>query len=104
MNRESIEVLDTSCNAWIVRTPGREYPGMVIQGDSLKSVYDLAWSICRLLKQSKEEEAYDLALQIEDDLGNRLVAYEGTLKENGFRLPYPGSVSQARRSTDGPQS
>ena len=34
-----VEVYSEATNHWIVRTPGREFPAMVIQGDTCHALY-----------------------------------------------------------------
>lgn len=85
---ESLEVLSQGTNAWVVRTPGRRYPGMVLQGDTLHSMLHLATKIREGLLQSENEELRDLAAELEEQLSTRMRVYEAVLQQDGFGLPY----------------
>lgn len=85
-----VEVFSSPVNGWIVRTPGREFPGVVVQGDSLSVLFDLAQSIldrCRT-DVGTHGEVLDDAEALRDALWARLAAYEAVLKEHGLSVPY----------------
>jgi type VI protein secretion system component VasF len=92
MEQETIKILGKAVNGWIVQTPGRQYPGMVIQGDSLKTLYNIAQELCWSTENLEQEEVKDLASELEELLRSRLLMYETTLKEQGIELPYPNPV------------
>ena len=92
MEQETIKVLGRAVNGWIVQTPGRRYPGVVIQGDLLKSLYNIARELSRSTQNLEQEEVKDLASEMEELLRSRLLMYETVLKEHGIGLPYPNPV------------
>ena len=84
----SVEVLSDAINYVVLRTPGRNFPGMVIQGDGLARLYRRASDVCRLAKGTGDE---DLAADADDlcrELGERLAFYEKVLEANAIELPY----------------
>ena len=86
-----LTVLDRGTNNWVVRLPNRQHPGVVLQGDSLKILYDLADEICDLVGDA--DEVRDVAEELRDNLRGRLEAYEGALRAHGLELPYSRSIS-----------
>lgn len=91
MTKTEIHVLSQDRNSWVIRLPGREYPGVVIQGDSLKILFDLADEISDLAPPSGElRESVD---ELRENLKTRLALYEAALKEHGITLPYSRAVS-----------
>lgn len=86
-----LTVLDRGTNNWVVRLPNRQHPGVVIQGDSLKILFDLADEICDLA--DTPGELRDVAEELRDNLRGRLEAYEKALRAHGLDLPYSRPVS-----------
>jgi len=72
----------------VVRMPGRQHPGVVLQGDTL-------WTICerlrlvhvKLLEQKVADLPEDLSEALEV-LEEALRHYEGVIREQGLSLPY----------------
>ena len=90
MERVQVETYSEDTNAWIVRTPGRKYPALVIQGDSFSILFTAAQSVLERARacQCKDHELVEEAEELRDLLWNRLSHYEQTLRESGFDLPY----------------
>ena len=73
----------------VIRIPGRAFPGILIQGDSLNSLYSLALDIQNLVNTDpNSEELVDLTTELVTLLSDRLKLYEDVLKENNLELPY----------------
>lgn len=86
-----LSVLSRDTNNWVVRVANRQHPGIVIQGDSLKILYDLAEEIRALA--GDRSELSDVAEELRDLLRERLVIYEKALREHQLELPYAKPVS-----------
>ena len=87
MSKE-LELLSRPINFAVVQLPEREYPGVVIQGDSLKA---LVQSVERMAKLLGGIQASELALEIEmarEQLQGALTHYEIVCSERGISLPY----------------
>lgn len=85
-----IELLSDESNCAIVQLPGRKFPGVVIQGDSLFVLYSLADELKDSLTDPKSME---LAEELLGLLRVRLLQYESVLRLNNRDLPYVGSVT-----------
>lgn len=87
MVRKEIDVFSDASNFAIVRMPGRNSPGCVIQGDSLWTLASDAKKILEHVRQGKKP--IELAEALVKSLSVRLDHYEKVLKQNGIELPYP---------------
>ncbi len=84
------EVIDQASNVAVVKLKGRKFPGILIQGDSLFGLRDLAKELLDEIKKrdGTKSEAYCTAKELFEGLDNRLKYYEKTLKKNSIEPPY----------------
>ena len=77
--------------------PGRQFPGSVIQGDSLSILCAEAKEISARLKQAScaDEELLYLAQEHQEKLLERLLHYQGVLAEHQISLPYSAPVESS---------
>jgi hypothetical protein len=89
-----LEVYSDAGNHWVVRTPGREFPALVIQGDTLHGIYEGVLEISRRINDCRalDQETRDEAAAMASSLREKLIHYESVLKTAGFPLPYIESV------------
>lgn len=80
------DVLYEGSNVAVVQLPHRRFPGAVIQGDSLKSLCDLAQEILTLVETGTDPT--DVAAELRDLLNAHLSTYEEVLRFRGLPLPY----------------
>ena len=83
-----IEVLSDTVNSAVVRMPGRKFPGVVIQGDSLHYMSMLAKEIEQMSMRLNCEELIDLTADLNKLLADKLAGYEKTLRSHDLDLPY----------------
>ncbi len=88
MEKIEIEVYTLASNLAIVRMPGRKFPGVVVQGDSLSILYGLAVSILNRAEVTSNTELIDEAKELTQLLLGRIQFYESTLQKHGIPLPY----------------
>ena len=90
VDRVEVEAYSQAVNAWIVRTPGRQFPAHVIQGDSFVQYFRLAQSVLDRVRvcHCADSELLDEAAELRDLLWARVNDYEETLRASGFPLPY----------------
>ncbi|MCG8096870.1 MAG: hypothetical protein JAZ17_25145 [Candidatus Thiodiazotropha endolucinida] len=88
MKKVEVEIYSDASNISVIRHPGRNYPGSLIQGDTLLSLIQMAKEIKDEIESNNlndaKEELDELILQLEE----RLDHYEYVLKEHGIDLPY----------------
>ncbi len=85
---QSARILSESGNYAIVQLPGRNYPGVVIQGDSLHSLLSQIESIQRLATKYNDEELDAEIFDVKDLLSNVKSRFEAICTREGISLPY----------------
>lgn len=91
--RVEFEVFDPTSNAVVARSPDREFPGVLIQGDTLRVLFDDLLELAGLLEDGGCDEALEVSQGLAEQVGELLRHYEKVLKSSGVSLPYPQSVS-----------
>ena len=99
MASNTAQILSHIPNSGIVQLPGRRFPGIVMQGDTLSNVFDSASFLLAEFKRLRDEERYYETLMFTEQLQAQLVHYEETLRAQGMQLPYTVSVTE-RKVTD----
>jgi len=87
---DKADVLYNIPNFAVVKLKGRNFPGVVIQGDSLSILRNLSKDILDeiSIKEGKDSELYHMALELFEGLDGRLNYYEQILKKNKIDIPY----------------
>ena len=91
-----LEVYSADSNYAVIKPPGRDYPGAVIQGDSLSILCKTAKSVAEKAKARQFDDKdflYDLQDLLHSLLG-RLAHYQQVLVEHGIDLPYSRRIEQ----------
>jgi hypothetical protein len=88
MRHVEFEVYSEGVNCPVVRVPGRHFPGVVLQGDSLSILLGIAEEVCDLAVGSTNVDLTEAAAELRDKLAMYLRIYEETLTECGIPLPY----------------
>jgi hypothetical protein len=90
MADRSVEVLSEAINMPVLRISGRNFPGVLIQGDTLSNLLSLARTIREEVRGvvDGDSELADLAEELADRLSEFLREYERVLKARGMPLPY----------------
>jgi len=91
---EAAQILSHVPNSGIVQLPGRRFPGIVLQGDTLSGMYDFSLELLEQARMAKDEESYYGILDFAELVHDHLVHYEETLKREGMTLPYAKSVAE----------
>ncbi len=86
MRIEPVEIYSDATNAAIMRHPGRKYPGMLIQGDTLHSLSRMA-ATALAEAGPKSEQWYELK-DLADALQSRVDLYARVLREHGMDVPF----------------
>lgn len=98
MEWKQLEVFSEESNFAIVRMPGRNFPGCVIQGDSLSNLLKHVQELRLRAKASGDAELIDLADDVSRAIATRLDHYEAVLHEHGIPLPYVRKVAESGSS------
>ena len=97
MKRVELEVYSEASNYAVMKPPGRQFPGAVVQGDSLSILCAEAKEIAQRIKalNVKDEELLYVVQHHQENLLSRLLHYQEVLAHHGIRLPYSPSASKA---------
>ncbi|MBP7947553.1 MAG: hypothetical protein KA191_16005 [Verrucomicrobia bacterium] len=89
MKQIQVAVLSETSNCPVVQLPDRKYPGVVLQGDSLRILLDSAEEIRELSAKVQDAELSDAVASLKEKLAGYVSVFEQTMKANGRDLPYP---------------
>jgi len=92
MHIEPVEIYSDQTNAAIMRHPGRRFPGVLVQGDTLYTLCRRADETCKLIE--KASAAYEEANDLRNHLWDFLNHYKGVLSAHGVPLPFDDAASQ----------
>jgi hypothetical protein len=86
MHVEPVEIYSDTTNQAIMRHPGRRFPGVLIQGDTLYSLCFWADEVCSLI--GRESPGFDEANRLRNALWSKLTHYKAVLDEHKLPLPF----------------
>ena len=95
-DQTSAPILSHVANSAIVHLPGRKFPAVAIQGDSLSIMLGQVKFFAKYFLDQKDEELYFEALDLALKLQAHLTHYEDVLEKNGMTIPYGLSVKKDR--------
>jgi uncharacterized protein DUF6959 len=96
MTDQTVEILSDMVNMPVLRMPGRKFPGIVIQGDTLSSLFALSNMIRSRAEQGDDAEMIDLAEELKNELAHFLQQYEQVMKSHNMVLPYVSPFGQSQ--------
>ncbi|MFD6551890.1 DUF6959 family protein [Streptomyces sp. NPDC058398] len=88
MERIEVELLTDGGNDAVVRMPGRRFPGVLVQGDSLHVLRSDVSDVVEACERGDLDEARESAGLLLADLDALLARYEAALSEHGIPRPY----------------
>lgn len=97
---EKIKLYDHVSNSGIVHLPGRRFPAVAIQGDSLSGMLTTAVSFMAKARKLQDEDLYYAALMLAERLQGHLCQYEDALEKEGFGRPYAFSAKELQITDD----
>jgi hypothetical protein len=88
MERVEVELFTDGSNNAVIRMPGRKFPGVVVQGDSLSILREDMATIRDAIRANDFTEASDAADLLLADLDAILLRYVDALERHGIRKPF----------------
>jgi hypothetical protein len=88
MELKEVEVYSDALNRAVVRMPSREFPGIVVQGDTMAGLLETAEEVRSLAATTGNEDLIEAAQVMVEEITGFLSHYEAVLKRHGIRLPY----------------
>jgi predicted RNase H-like HicB family nuclease len=86
VHTETVEIYSDATNAVVMRHPGRRFPGVLIQGDTLASLVMRLDSIRR--SASASAEPADELANVHEHLKELLQHYKNVLVSHSIELPF----------------
>ncbi len=90
MRTETVEIYSDASNAAVIRHPGRQFPGMLIQGDTLHNLSKMATAALAGAVPDTDHW-YDLQ-ELADALRLRTEFYIRVMREHELELPFTASA------------
>ncbi|MCX5255521.1 hypothetical protein OOK27_15485 [Streptomyces canus] len=88
MERIEAELSTDGGNDAVVRMPGRRFPGVLVQGDSLHVLRSDVAEVMQACERGDLDEARDSAGFLLADLDALMGRYEAALNQHGIPRPY----------------
>jgi hypothetical protein len=88
MRTEAVEIYSDQTNAAILRHPGRKFPGVLVQGDTLHTMCLHADRVCAKAKGALNADAYAELNELRNKLWGLLTHYKIVLGEHEIPLPF----------------
>jgi hypothetical protein len=86
MHIENVEIFSNQTNMPVMRHPGRRFPGLLVQGDTLHTLYMQAAEALTGSSDSRDE-----LQELHDKLLDMLNHYKTVLREHQVDLPFAES-------------
>ena len=88
MEYMELEVYSQSINRGVIRMPSQSFPGLLLQGETLSTLWGLARSVYERSQQTTDMELIETSQQLMDDLQKLVSHFEATLAKHNIPLPY----------------
>lgn len=93
MRKAEVEIYSDQSNYSVMRHPGRNFPGALIQGDSLMILCHTADSVRQELDKGNLEEARAELETLREQLWGRLQHYQAVMKQHELQLPFSENIT-----------
>ncbi len=97
MEYMELEVYSQSIDRGIVRMQSQNFPGLVLQGETLSSLLKLAKATHEKSQNTSDMELIDTSRELMESIQKLVSHYEATLGKHNIPLPY--STVPAKSST-----
>lgn len=88
MRTERVEIFSDFPNSAVMRHPGRKFPGVLVQGDSLYSWCQALDDVCKKSRGRIDDEAYSELNELRNRLWDTLNKYKQVLADHDISLPF----------------
>jgi len=85
---QEFEVLSDASNAVVARHLGRNHPGLLIQGDTLRAMLDEVEELVGEASRGDLHAVREISLLVHDRITALLTHYECVLDQEGREIPY----------------
>ena len=86
MRKDTVEIYSDTANAAVMKHPGRKFPGVLVQGDTLHSLCQAADRMCKEIGPTGP--GFEDANELRNKLWSYLTHYKQVLIEHDMKLPF----------------
>ncbi len=83
-----LEVYSQSIDRGIIRMPSQNFPGLLLQGETLSTLLRLAKSAHEKSQNTADTELIDVSRELMETIQKLVSHYEATLGKHNIPLPY----------------
>lgn len=92
MRLEQVEVYSDAPNSPVMRHPGRRYPGVLVQGDTISNLASwLSRAVAEIESSNLSDEAQEGLLYVHQSLSDMADYYASVVSQHGIRPPRRGA-------------
>ncbi|WP_425481654.1 DUF6959 family protein [Cognatilysobacter lacus] len=92
MRLEQIEIYSDATNAAVMRHPGRHFPGVLVQGDTISHLASwLSRAVAEIETCNLSDEAQEGLLYVHQSLTGLAEHYSAVVRQHGIRPPSQGA-------------
>lgn len=88
MRIDTVEIYSDVTNAVVIRHPGRHFPGVLVQGDTLYAMCQAADYVCNSAGGRLPDDEYAELNELRNHLWEFLVHYKNGLAEHEIPVPF----------------
>src|ERR1043165_6549320 len=88
MEYMELEVYSQSIDRGIIRMPSQNFPGLLLQGETLSTLLRLAKSAYEKSQNTPDAELIDVSRELVETIQKLVSHYEATLSKHNIPLPY----------------
>ena len=98
MEYMELEVYSQSINRGVIKMPSQSFPGLLLQGETLAALLNLARSVHEKSQQTSDTGLIDTSGELRDSLQKLVSHYEATLGKHNIPLPYSTVHAESNRA------
>ena len=98
MEYMELEVYSQSINRGVIKMPSQSFPGLLLQGETLAALLNLARSVHEKSQQTSDTGLIDTSGELSDSLQKLVTHYEATLGKHNIPLPYATVHAESNRT------
>jgi hypothetical protein len=83
-----LEVYSQSINRGVIRMPSQNFPGLLLQGETLSTLSKLAATIQEHAQTTNDTKLIETSQELNDTLQKLISHFEATLTRHNIPLPY----------------
>jgi hypothetical protein len=92
MRLEQVEIYSDASNAAVMRHPGRRFPGVLVQGDTISNLASwLSRAVAEIETSNLSDEAQEGLLYVHEALSGLAEHYSTVISHHGIRPPWQGA-------------